>query len=191
MSRAKEIKEKLALQAQLQSSFNDTNLQVSKWLDGVDSTGDKNDVAQSKASFYQLPVIGIGSGLVFDDKSDDKEDISTIGEFIDSKKKVASLAKKKKRNVNQEAKNNGLYTSSANDTKAMTALKRKIRKDYREKTLRSEVKESVPASSTSKGKNEFPNDSEEDSDEDPKVEKVAKKSFGLLFDGKKKRKANR
>ncbi|SCU79432.1 LADA_0B00606g1_1 [Lachancea dasiensis] len=201
MSRAREIQEKLSLQASLQAAFNDNKVKALDWLGDRASRDCSEDLTSSKTAFYQLPVISMGAGLSFNDSEiadnshGNKDDISTIGEFINSDKKISSLAKKKKQKATagsslpREARiSNGIHKTRSDDTRAMVALKRKIRN-----TNRTELRTSLE---TSKTRSPLPaptnnqDGSSEDSDDDngPRVEKTVKKTFGLLFQGKKKNK---
>ena len=225
MSRAKEIREKLALQTKLQLSFRDTNSRVLGWLDNTDSTKTPNDpkdvftkaeFEDSRQAFYRLPVVQIGAGLNFENvKGDDdhtEEDIHTVGEFINSDKKVSSLSKKKKRGVNgsgteygNRQQSDSIYRVAKNDTKAMVALKRKMRKTHRE-NIRSELAQSSNnnRNSNSNGKavvsgtktstvttrlnnynyNHNASDSDSDNSDDGRSKR---KQIGLLFQSKKKK----
>ena len=225
MSRAKEIQEKLALQTKLQLSFRNTNSRVLGWLDNTDSTtpNDPKDVftkaefEDSRQAFYRLPVVQIGAGLHFDNvRGDDdrtEEDIHTVGEFINSDKKVSSLSKKKKRKVNgsgteygNRQQSDSIYRVAKNDTKAMVALKRKMRKTHRE-NIRAELAQSsnnnrdnnngkavVSDTKTSTGTTKLNNynynhnASDSDSDSDNSDDGRSKrKQIGLLFQSKKKK----
>ncbi|SCU92375.1 LANO_0E00584g1_1 [Lachancea nothofagi CBS 11611] len=194
MSRAKEIQEKLGLQASLQTAFNDSKLKAFEWLEDDLSKDCSEDLTSSKSLFHQLPVIGLGAGLSFDqtpsNNNDAKEDISTIGEFINSDKKVSSLAKKKKRKManGQEPTQrsvNSVHEISAGDTRAMIALKRKIKNSHRGE-LRSKLGHQRDVSGEVQPIKRNTSSDSEDEDE-PRVEKTTKKSFGLLFQGKRKK----
>ncbi|CAI4063362.1 hypothetical protein N7582_002393 [Saccharomyces uvarum] len=195
MSRAKDIQERLNLQAKLQSTFSNNTATVLDWLkdsEERDKRQDHNDpehgkviedykeLEDSKKAFFELPVVQIGSGLHFKTQDDlsTKEDIHTIGEFIEGDKKVSSLAKKKKRN-DQGLQRNDMYRITKDDTKAMVALKRKMRKGEKEGLRK---KQEVPARSTP----EVYGSDEDDKDVERVPQKSTKKTFGLLFDKKKK-----
>ena len=223
MSRAKEIQEKLALQTKLQLSFRNTNSKVLSWLDNEDSTTlndpqtvfTKAEFEDSRQAFYRLPVVQIGAGLHFDNVGNHTEaeadDIHTVGEFINSDKKVSSLSKKKRRRAEgsgteygNRQQSDSIYRVAKNDTKAMVALKRKMRKTHRE-NIRAELAQSSSSSSNGNGRavvgdrktstvttrlNSYNhrhnhNDSD-DSDSDDGRSK--RKQIGLLFQSKKKKK---
>ncbi|CAI4471817.1 AIF_collapsed_G0019440.mRNA.1.CDS.1 [Saccharomyces cerevisiae] len=193
MSRAKELQEKLNLQAKLQSTFSNNTAAVLDWLKESDETGISNDTERNKQlkdhkeledgkkAFFKLPVLQIGSGLHFrtQDDASAKEDIHTIGEFIEGDKKVSSLAKKKKRSDPGLQRNN-MYRITKDDTKAMIALKRKMRKGEKE-GLRKKQEHSKSSVS-----NSYSASDEEDEDVGTIPQKSTKKKFGLLFDKKKK-----
>lgn len=213
MSRAKEIQEKLALNAKLQVALNANSSKVLSWLDNDERKEDTDaksikedgqaytikDLEDSKKMFFKLPVVQIGSGLNMGtdddmDGNDVNNDIHTIGEFIESNKKVSSLAKKKKRSDHLNERNN-IYRVAKDDTKAMVALKNKIRSGKREEFRRNGAENMVktkinkgrgpePRNATSKGSS----DDESSEDEDFGNRKVvhSKKSVNLLFNGKKK-----
>ncbi|KAL3228555.1 hypothetical protein RNJ44_02500 [Nakaseomyces bracarensis] len=183
MSRADEIKEKLALQAKIQGSFQNDTAKVMSWLSDKKEESDGGisveQLNESKQQFFQLPVVQAGSGLSFQTEAaatmsgSNSADIHTIGEFINSDKKVSSLAKKKKRRDNAATEpRDSIHRISKNDTKAMVALKHKMRKGTREEIRKNISKEEKNMSS--------------DEEDEPRVE-IKKKSFGLLFDGKKKK----
>lgn len=202
MSRAKEIQEKLDLQAKLQLAFGNRNAKVASWLDGSDDKSneiekknyneDMKYLNESKKQFFELPVVQIGSGLSFqsiENDSNTADDIHTVGEFIESNKKISSLGKKKKRS--DQTGHRDIYRVAKDDTKAMVALKRKMRQGKRESIKRniSEVSSSnsklKPHNNTSQNENH--SNATSDDDDEPRVEKsVKKKAFGLLFSKKKK-----
>ncbi|CCC70461.1 hypothetical protein NCAS_0E03910 [Naumovozyma castellii] len=203
MSRTREIQEKLNLQAELQLSFSNTKSKVAKWLEQTtdekkDHTKEETDLRElqdSKKAFFQLPVVQIGSGLNFalEDDNQSKDDIHTIGEFIASDKKISSLSKKKKR-VEQSDVRNNMYRIAKDDTRAMVALKRKMRKDQREniRTGPKQVKKETRTGETGSSRTTTPQanndeDSEDSDNDDAPIQRTAKKSFGLLFDNNKKR----
>lgn len=178
MSRAKEIEAKQQLQAKLQLSFNNNTSKVLSWLGNQESTEQCKDLTDSKSAFFQLPVVQIGAGLNFESQgSNDKEDIATIGEFINSDKKISSLAKKKRKNVEHQQRNT-IYRISKDDTKAMVALKHRMRKTQKEK-VSEELQKRTKASTTS-----VSNDDSDSDEDEPRIEKTSKKTFGLLFNGK-------
>ncbi|QHS73550.1 Nop19p [Saccharomyces paradoxus] len=193
MSRAKELQEKLNLQAKLQSTFSNNTAAVLDWLKESDETGDSTDTERNKQvenhkeledgkkAFFKLPVLQIGSGLHFRTQDDvsSKEDIHTIGEFIEGDKKVSSLAKKKKRS-DQGLQRNNMYRITKDDTKAMVALKRKMRKGERG-GLRKKQEQTKSNISTS-----YSFSDEENGDVGAMPQKSTKKTFGLLFDKKKR-----
>lgn len=186
MSRAKEIQEKLDLQAKLQGSFGANTSKVLSWLDkdAAGGSADTTDLNNSKAAFFTLPVMQTGSGLnlsLATGSLTNKDDIHTVGEFIQSEKKVSSLSKK--RRPNHTAQTTGIHRISKDDTRAMVALKRKMRQTQRE-SVRQSVQAQNVQNSDPKGRDHEPED-DSDSDEDRPVSKVSKKAFGLLFNNKK------
>lgn len=195
MSKAKEIQEKLTLQAKLQAAFSETSSKAAKWLENDAAVENDENLISSKKSFYQLPVIGMGAGLSFDDQVEDggSEDISTIGEFIKSDKKVSSLAKKKKGRNTHENNNSskGIHKINSDDTRAMIALKRKMRSSNIQNSRRLQAQSpSTNAPTDKKGYSQAVASTADESDDDdePRVAKTSKKSFGLLFESKKPRK---
>ncbi|SMN22379.1 similar to Saccharomyces cerevisiae YGR251W NOP19 Essential protein required for maturation of 18S rRNA [Maudiozyma saulgeensis] len=209
MSRAKEIQEKLALNAKLQIALNSNTSKVLSWLGGEqdeeknkDSNGTKNeqaynikDLEDSKKMFFQLPVVQIGSGLSIGDSTDNEgsTDIHTIGEFVKSNKKVSSLAKKKKRSEHLNERNN-IYRVAKDDTRAMVALKNKIRTGRREDIRRNGPSSNARNGTTNTVNNnrgsskDSANESGDESSEDEAIRKIthSKKSVNLLFNGKKR-----
>ncbi|CCD23123.1 Nop19p NDAI_0B00890 [Naumovozyma dairenensis CBS 421] len=199
MSRAQEIQEKLDLQAKLQLALSNKSSKVAAWLESsTDETKDRSkeiedakELEDSKNAFFNLPVVQIGSGLHFAYNETSKDDIHTIGEFINSDKKISSLSKKKKRNEPTDVRND-IYRIAKDDTKAMVALKRKMRHGQK-MALRQDLAESVnkktsvePESrNTSNAKNDAHSSSDDEAD--MRNQKSTKKTFGLLFNGNKKR----
>ncbi|SCU90061.1 LAMI_0E00452g1_1 [Lachancea mirantina] len=198
MSRAKEISERLSLQVHIQANLQNKKLKVSQWLvdaQAANSSGPEHEKendgrTDSQNSFYDLPVIGIGSGLNLDTSGNDSNsnDISTIGEFIDSGKKVSSLTKKKVSKVRGPISKNSIHQNDAQDSRAMIALKRKMRKGHSQElrnrlSVKAGLETGVP-----KLVNEEINQLSSDDDEGERIEKTAPKSFGLLFAAKTKKK---
>ncbi|CUS23026.1 LAQU0S08e00496g1_1 [Lachancea quebecensis] len=190
MSRAKEIQEKISLQAKLQASFNATALKASEWLPKDSQEEQKCELSSSKASFYELPVIGLGAGLNFEehDGGHSQGEVSTIGEFINSNKKLSSIAKKKgKRATNSPSQSEGIFKANSTDTRAMVALKRKMKNGRRQ-----ELRHKISQTSTSTAAQPRPEAKEDsrnsDSDEEPQVSKTSRKSYGLLFQSKTQKK---
>ncbi|CCH59610.1 hypothetical protein TBLA_0B07940 [Henningerozyma blattae CBS 6284] len=200
MSRAKEIQEKLALQAKLQVTFNTNQSIILNWLGDENGDNEKvnqdfKELSESKDQFFKLPVIQHGTGLGVVDNSVDKNDnldIHTIGDFISSNKKVSTLSKKKKRDPADSSNSHGnnIYRIAKNDTTAMVALKRKMRT-----TERINSKKNSDTRSNSKFMNakvievrHNEENTDDSSDEDEKSNpRAAKKTFGLLFNSKKKK----
>lgn len=181
MSRSKELQEKQDVQAKLRSSYSDVNNTVLSWL-GEEKNNEergREELNQSKKQFFTLPLVPTGAGLSFG-HSQETEDINTVGEFVNSEKKVSSLSKKRRRQQDKSQVNN-IYRVSKDDTKAMLSLKRKVRKGKLEEMKKGPLR--APESEEHQLKRDT--DSEED---EPRVEKVKKKSFGLLFNGSKKKK---
>lgn len=199
MSRAKEIQEKLELQAKIQLSLSKQSSKVANWL--KPSTNDlkpginlednhvANDLKHSQMDFFHLPVIQVGAGLNMEEfESQENNDIHTIGEFINSDKKVSSLAKKRQykqsNNSQQNYIRNNIHRIAKDDTKAMIALKRKMRKDIIIKQRNS--KENVGTH------HHDDSDSGDDDDDDDFIHskhiQAKKKTIGLLFQSKKNKK---
>lgn len=195
MSRAKELQEKLDLQAKLRNSFLLTENKALAWL-GSETKNDSDTEAKitgidgSKAEFFTLPVVQTGSGLNFSSNdSNSKDDIHTVGEFIKSDKKLSSLSKKKRR-MQQPQQTGSIYGVSKDDSKAMIALKRKMRERQRE-AIRKDTVTDKATNVTNNKKDEdtttaWKSNNEDDYDE-PRIQKSTKKTFGLLFNKTKKR----
>lgn len=196
MSRAKELQEKLDLQAKLRNSFLLTENKALAWLgsetkNNGDTEAKITDIDGSKAEFFTLPVVQTGSGLNFSAGSNDlhsKDDIHTVGEFIKSDKKLSSLSKKKRR-MQQPQQTGSIYGVSKDDSKAMIALKRKMRERQRE-AIRKDTVTDKATNVTNNKKDEdtkiaWRSDNEDDDDE-PRIQKSTKKTFGLLFNKTKK-----
>lgn len=191
MSHRKENQEKLALQAKLRDSFSSINGTVLSWLGGdQESNGGEEELNRSKREFFTLPLVATGTGLSFSDVKS-STDINTVGEFVHSDKKVKTLANKRRKPQHRSESNNdsnNLYKVSKDDTKAMIALKRRMRKGKLEEMKQNPSK--VPEKLEYKKNPVVAQDSESEEDE-PRIEKTQKKSFGLLFDkGKGSRKKN-
>lgn len=185
MSKTNEIKKKRELQTRFQLFHNDNTARVLSWL-GNDNPNESKELTGSKNAFFQLPVIQLGSGLNFDntETQDNREDIHTIGEFINSNKKVSTLLKKKKSGIREQ--NNHVYKVHTNDNKAMIALKHKMRTSKR-KMLRHELKtNSQPQKSvvTISKTNNYDQDLDNSDDDEHRPIKHSKKTFNLLFNKK-------
>lgn len=204
MSRAKEIQEKLALNAKLQLAFSSNTAKVLSWLDDDDDDAAKDkknsdivknaayniaDLEDSRKQFFQLPVVQIGSGLSMDTTGTDgnaaSNDIHTIGEFMNSDKKISTLAKKKKRA--EDLQRNNIYRIAKDDTRAMIALKNKIRSGKRQEMRRyGTAADTITNTNTKTNKDD--DDDDDSSDDGPsRSQRHPKKTVGLLFDGKKKK----
>lgn len=189
MSRAKEIQEKLDLQAKIQLSLSNQSSKVVSWLKpSTNADGENDDLKTSQMDFFQLPVIQVGSGLNMEDDNDTQtqSDIHTIGEFIKSDKKVASLAKKRQYKQSADSKQsyvrNNIHRIAKDDTKAMVALKRKMRKEIINKNRNTRE-------STTKDNDTSEDDDDDDDDRHSKHKQTAKKkTMGLLFQSKKGKK---
>lgn len=189
MSRAKEIQQKLDLQAQLQQTFSGNARKVSAWLDKTapNEQPDAAELNSSKAAFFTLPVVQAGSGLGFSaatTHADRKDEINTVGEFIRTDKKVSSLSKK--RRYQPDTRASAVHRISQDDTKAMIALKRKMRQTQRE-SIRHKIGPETKAPENGTNKANDHDDDDDDDDEMP-VPRSTKKTVGLLFNGKKKKK---
>lgn len=204
MSRAKEIKEKLALQAKIQLSFSNQSNKVLNWLNGAENKDDKGSssketstdstlIQKEQMDFFKLPVMQLGSGLNMDNgipnnnHSEQEQsrhtDIHTVGEFIKSDKKVQSLAKKKQYKLNKphEQRTNNIHRIAKDDTKAMISLKRKLKQQNRENIKQNIINKEATNSAGNAS------DSDSDSDNDATKQKNTKKKVGLLFLGKKRK----
>lgn len=212
MSRAKEIQEKLDLQAKIQLSLSKQSLKVADWLNpsnkelsSINSVESHvtNELKHSQMDFFHLPVIQMGAGLNMEEfdsnwKTDDnsKNDIHTIGEFINSDKKVSSLAKKRQYKQSNDPKQNyirsNIHRIVKDDTKAMIALKRKMRKDIITKQRNSkENGNKHGVTNSSSNRHDKLGDVEDDSDDEDirsKYSQTKKKTIGLLFQSKKNKK---
>ncbi|QLQ77840.1 hypothetical protein HG537_0A00870 [Torulaspora globosa] len=177
MSRSREIQEKLDLQAKLQRSFGLNTKKVLGWLASQDTkqTIDTTELNNSKTAFFTLPVMQTGSGLNLNPVPNpaDHDDIHTVGEFIQSEKKVNSLSKKRRPHQSTQS---GIHRISKDDTRAMVALKRKMRQNQKD-TVKHKIQPDQKVQTD-----------ESDEDDDRPVQKTSKKSLGLLFSGHKKSK---
>ncbi|SCU99450.1 LAFA_0G24146g1_1 [Lachancea sp. 'fantastica'] len=197
MSRAKEIEEKMSLQASLQALFNSNKLKAADWVQNEVGGECNRDLSSSKAAFYKLPVMAMGAGLSLEqalaDAGPSEDDIATVGEFIDSDKKVSSLAKTKKRNpAPGQGSNsaNSMHRITKDDTRAMIALKRKMKGSQRHE-IRKNLEDKKNGQFKAKEGETTLDTPDSDSDSERRVEKTQKKSFGLLFQGKQKKNKKR
>ncbi|CAL9729521.1 nucleolar protein 19 [Monosporozyma unispora] len=190
MSRAKEIQEKLDLQAKIQLSLSNQSSKVESWLNNEKITNDNNndELKHSQLDFFQLPVIQIGSGLNMENNDDisTQSDIHTIGEFIKSDKKVSTLSKRRQYKQSNDSKQsyvrNNIHRIAKDDTKAMIALKRKMRKDIMSKSK-------TARDTTNNNNNDDSDSSDDDEDRHSKHNQTTKKkTMGLLFQSKKGKK---
>ncbi|EDO19225.1 hypothetical protein Kpol_1050p85 [Vanderwaltozyma polyspora DSM 70294] len=203
MSRAKEIQEKLDLQAKLQLSFSNNTSKVLGWLNDSEkevgngaAKANNNVVIDSDRNlFYHLPVVQTGSGLNLNLNSEDNEenanDINTVGDFINSDKKVSTLSKQK-RKLDGISERRSIYRVAKDDTKAMISLKRKMRQGQIQQKRQSDLNGTIgkPGNKVQqlKGKQvlQVTADEESSDDDEPLTKKTTKKTFGLLFSGSKK-----
>lgn len=201
MSRAREIQEKLDLQAKIQLSFANQSSKVSSWLTTGNDTietnknnnnkDNDNDLKTSQNDFFHLPVVQMGSGLNMeesDDVKNNQSDIHTVGEFIKSDKKIQSLAKKRQYKQSNDSKQNSyvrnnIHRIAKDDTKAMVALKRKMRKD-----IISKQRNNNPTPSNNNNHNNSSDDDDDEDDRNSRTKHIKKKTMGLLFQSKKDKK---
>ncbi|CCK72409.1 Nop19p KNAG_0K00410 [Huiozyma naganishii CBS 8797] len=184
MSRAKELQEKLDLQAKLQLAFSKKSASVAAWLEDTplqDASKSAAHLRDSRDQFFHLPVMQTGSGLNMTQRAgdgpSDQTDIHTVGEFIDSDKKVSSLGKKKRRPV-PTAGGSSIHRVSKDDTGAMVALKRKMRTAQRA-AIRADPQRTTRTTTSAQA------DSEDDDDDRPPAQTQGKKHSQLLFQSKK------
>ncbi|AMD21184.1 HEL096Cp [Eremothecium sinecaudum] len=177
-SKSKEIREKQELQARLQASFSRNASKVLEWLGDDATEKESKDLTESKSSFLKLPVVQIGAGLNLSDNYNvqDKNDIHTIGEFVKSDKNVSTLAKKKQANKTGQ-QGNGIYRVRKEDSKAMVALKYKVRNNQRSQLNHKYSSADVPD-----------NSKDNESDDEPPVQRPPKKKVDLFFSSKGKKK---
>ncbi|AET39880.1 Nop19p Ecym_5096 [Eremothecium cymbalariae DBVPG len=180
MSKAKELKEKQELQTRLQEAFNKDFSKVLSWFDNDTPNKQSEELLGSREAFFRLPVVQIGSGLGVKDghESGNTQDIQTVGEFIKGNKKLSTLAKKKQKQNGQER--NDIYRIQKEDTKAMVALKHKMRNSKRAqaKDRISQLHQQVEASSENLNSVQR---SDSDDDDDQVIQKTTKKSLACYF----------
>ncbi|XBW36854.1 hypothetical protein QEN19_002433 [Hanseniaspora menglaensis] len=190
MSRAKEIKEKQALQAKLALAFNAKRQTVLSWLgEDKNQASEEKNIEIHKTEFFNLPVVAAGSILNFShsfftgsqNTIDNKTEIGTVGQFLKSEKKISSLTKK--RNTNNKSGIQDQFKVQKNDNKATVAFKNKMRDSNRQQ-LRKKENNNIESQRTAR-----PIDSDLDSDEDSRNKDIRKKSNNMPVQfGKKKSK---
>lgn len=191
MSKSKDFKERQQLQAKFQAYFSQTSSRVLNWFgEQTKQNYESKDLLDSKTAFMQLPVIKTGSGLDFDNinNSKDSADIRTIGEFMNSNKKVGTLAKKKQLSrVTQSS--DSIYKIQKNDDKAIISLKNKFKQQKRSKLVQKIFKSEDPIN-TARSKNFtiYNKLENSDSDDEPKPQTGHKKKMNILFSSSKKKK---
>lgn len=187
MSRAQEIREKQELQTKLALAFNKKRQTVLSWLPNEEQKDDKT-VEKSRSEFMKLPVVANGSIFNLNDHSkfgyqqptDNKSEIGTIGEFLVSEKKISSLTKKRN-NSNRSIVQDSLRAQK-NDNKATSAFKNKMRDSQRQQ-LRKSINTRPDYSRHTKAED---SDSDDDSFKRADVKKKSN-SMPVQF-GKKKKK---
>ncbi|ODV95088.1 hypothetical protein PACTADRAFT_50912 [Pachysolen tannophilus NRRL Y-2460] len=135
---------------------------------------------EKENNFFQLPVIRQGSGLSLDESSNNKEEINTIGDFINGNKKISLLNKKKPINNNNNNNSSGIYKKkiiNQNDNRATIALKNKMRKTSREISKKNRELNFLTKPAIISN-NDVIDDS---SDEEEKIVKSTKKKINLLI----------
>lgn len=183
-NRREDIKEKEALQARLKVAFSLTNDKVTSWLNK--NKGDEQVSHEATNNDYlNLPIIKNGQGLEFDNKH------LTIGDFMNSD--IRQMNKLDK-NPQRRGADNKIVKS---DSKPMSALMNKIRKDLRDKVKKriGNPKErhmgpTNPAEKKSIDVNVGTNESDESDESDDEAllnkSRTAKKGSNLLFESKLK-----
>lgn len=183
-NRREDIKEKEALQARLKVAFSLTNDKVTSWLNK--NKGDDEQVSHNHKGtnndYLDLPIIKNGQGLEFDNKN------LTIGDFMNSD--IRQMNKLDK-NPQRRGADNKIVKG---DSKPMSALMNKIRKDLRDKAKKriSNSKErhmgpTNPVEKKSINVNVETNESDESDDEALlNKSRTAKKGSNLLFESKLK-----
>ncbi|AAS52981.1 AER300Cp [Eremothecium gossypii ATCC 10895] len=186
MSNSKDIKDRQRLQATLQAAFSEKAARVEEWLGSASDSGPSTDLSESRQAFLKLPVVQIGGGLRFDTQAatQDTNSIHTLGDFVTGNKSLSTLAKKKQA-AQPSSKQNSIYRVDKEDTKAMVALKQKM-KNQRRSQLHERIVETAPSETPAQERGTADDDDSDDSDEAP-VEKMTKKKVGLLFLDKKRK----
>lgn len=198
MSHVKEIKQKQELQAKFQLAINSTTNHVANWLTPLKSNVSQiTETSNSNNDFFDLPIISGGSGLSLSKDDIDEENINTIGEYIKSGKSISSLNKKKQQQ--QKSINGSMYKIQKTDSKALGALRNKMKNGNRLKqrdSLQNQYQRTGQRQGSIKNggggaaaANNGNNDNDSDSDEEIVQKSAPKKNFSLLIDSKiKKRK---
>ncbi|CCE73088.1 Piso0_000105 [Millerozyma farinosa CBS 7064] len=181
-NRREDIEKKEALQARLKVAFSLTNDKVTGWLN-KNKGGDES--ASHKATnndYLNLPIIKNGQGLEFDNKP------LTVGDFMNSD--IRQMNKLDK-NPQRRGADNKIVKG---DSKPMSALMNKIRKDSRDTAKKRignskerHMNPSSPVEKKSIDANVETNESDESDDEALlNKSRTAKKGSNLLFETKLK-----
>lgn len=181
-NRREDVKEKEVLQARLKVAFSLTNDKVTSWLNKNKSDGEQASQKPSNSDYLNLPIIKNGRGLEFDNKH------LTIGDFMNSD--IRQMNKLDKNPLRTSADNKIVK----NDSKPMSALMNKIRKDQKENirkrtaNLKERHLNSInPVEKKSIDSNVDTNESDESDDEALlNKSRTAKKGSNLLFESKLK-----
>ncbi|AGO12639.1 AaceriAER300Cp [[Ashbya] aceris (nom. inval.)] len=186
MSIPKDMKDRQKLQATLQAAFSEKAAKVEQWLGPTSDSAPSTGLSESREAFLKLPVVQIGGGLRFDAHAatQDSNSIHTLGDFMTGNKSLSTLAKKKQA-AQPGNKQNSIYRVDKEDTKAMVALKHKM-KNQRRSQLRERIVEGAAPEKPAQERGTADDDDGDDSDEAP-VEKMTKKKVGLLFQDKKRK----
>lgn len=181
-NRREDIKEKEALQARLMVAFSLTNDKVTSWLNKNKGGDEQVSHKATNNDYLNLPIIKNGQGLEFDNKH------LTIGDFMNSD--IRQMNKLDK-NSQRRGADNKIVKS---DSKPMSALVNKIRKDLRDKAKKrignSKERHTGPSNPVEKKSidvNVETNESDESDDEAlHNKSRTAKKGSNLLFESKLK-----
>lgn len=186
MSHVKEIKEKQALQAKFQLAINSTTNHVSSWLKPLKTTNQDSSSSSTASNneFFDLPIISGGSGLALSSDLHNKENINTIGDYVKSGKSLSSLNKKKtqQRSIHQ------IHKVHKDDSKALGALRNKMKKSSRLKQRDQLMQPKLQAKPQQQQHNHQSNSNDSDSDEEIVQKSAPKKNFSLMIDSKIKKK---
>lgn len=133
MSRSEELKERSAIQAQLQTKLSDNASRVMGWIDSSKDTVKANTDSNggTTVAFWSLPVVKTGSGLNFSEHAKESTDkITTVGQFITNcdSKLLGSLRDHMTRR-NKQKSYHSMHKSSTSDSRAIQGLHRKIRSE--------------------------------------------------------------
>lgn len=156
---------------------------VSSWLSTSGSATQDSSISTvdndpSKTDFFNLPIIGEGSGLSLGVDAAEEDQINTIGDYVKSGKSLASLKNKKQR----KSRPNGIQNRiTKTDSKALNALRNKMRNTQRG----TQKEKSATEQLLQKGKPQVIRSTDSDDDDDDEVvQKSTKKSFTSFLDSK-------